>query len=211
MDESPGRHEPVRDGILMTGRRSGNTLEPLDLGPCPHRSASAPAFTMVLDDPFDRAALEAVLAESSDPGNPDLESIHQLVRDTERIAVVGLSRDPSKAARRIPSYLAAKGAEIIPVNPYADRILGRPARAHLDEVDLPVDMVLVFRPSRDAGAVIRSAMVRPEKPCIWLQEGIRDDEAAGEARALGIPVVQDLCIYKVHRAFGDTLRRSGTS
>ena len=97
---------------------------------------------------------------------------------------------------------------MIPVNPFAERILGQRARRHLDDVEESVDMVLVFRPSEQAGAVIRDAMKRPEQPYIWLQEGIRDDEAAREARAAGRIVVQDLCIYKVHRAFGDTLRRA---
>ncbi len=158
---------------------------------------------------FDRAALEAVISASSDPDNPDLDTVHRIVRDTLRIAVVGISRDPSKPARRIPSYLAAKGAEIIPVNPSADRILGKTARKTLADVDEAVDMVLVFRPSDEAGAVVRAAMTRPERPYIWLQEGIRNDEAAREARERGLTVVQDLCIYKVHRAFGDTLRRAG--
>lgn len=160
------------------------------------------------DEPLDRAALEAVLASSSDPDNPDLDTIHRVVRDTLRIAVVGISRDPTKPARRIPSYLAAKGAEIVPVNPHAERILGRPAHGSLREVTDPVDMVLVFRPSEQAGAVIRAAMERPERPYIWLQEGIRADADAAAARANGWIVVQDLCIYEVHRAFGDTLRRA---
>lgn len=159
-------------------------------------------------DEYDRAALEAVLEESSDPHNPGADEIHDLVRRTLTIAVVGLSRDPSKPARRIPSYLAAKGAEIIPVNPQADRILGKPARKSLQEVTEPVDMVLVFRPSEQAGKVVRAAAARPDRPIIWLQEGIRNDEAAAEARSQGLSVVQDLCIYKVHRALGDTLRRA---
>ena len=166
-----------------------------------------PVVIMDTDEPLDRAALEAVLASSSDPDNPDLDTIHRIVRDTLRIAVVGISRDPSKPARRIPSYLAAKGAEIIPVNPFADRILGRTAHDTLDQVADPVDMVLVFRPSEQAGAIVRAAMEREERPYIWLQEGIRADREAAEARAAGRIVVQDLCIYKVHRAFGDTFRR----
>ena len=103
------------------------------------------------------------IGASSDVDNPGPDEIYRIVRDTLRIAVVGLSRDPSKPARRIPSYLAAKGAEVIPVNPFADRILGRVAHASLDDVEEPVDMVLVFRPSDDAGDVIRAAMSRPEK------------------------------------------------
>jgi len=79
----------------------------------------------------------------------------------------------------------------------------------LDDVEEEVDMVMIFRPSAEAGEIVRQAIGRPEKPVIWLQEGIRDDEAAAEARAQGVTVVQDLCMYKVHRALGDSLRRSG--
>lgn len=159
-------------------------------------------------DNYDRAALEAVLEESSDPDNPGPEEIHDLVRRTITIAVVGISRDATKPARRIPSYLAAKGGEIIPVNPHAGRILGKPVRHTLAEVTEPVDLVLVFRPSPDAGEVVRVAAARPERPVIWLQEGIRADEEAARARAAGITVVQDLCLYEVHRALGDTRRRA---
>lgn len=163
---------------------------------------------MQTEPTFDRPALEAVLQTSSDGQNPGADEIHDIVRRTARIVVVGLSRDPRKAARRVPSYLAAKGAEIFPVNPNADRIFGRPAVDHISEVDEPVDMVLVFRPSDEAGEVIRDAAIRKERPVLWLQEGIRNDEAAAEARAAGLTVVQDLCLYKVHRALGDTLRRA---
>ncbi len=163
---------------------------------------------MKISQPYDRTALERTLDASSDPGNPGADEIHEWVRETFRIAVVGMSRDPGKAARMVPSYLATKGAEIFPVNPHADRILGKQALASLDEVTEPVDMVLVFRPSEEAGGLIREAVARPENPVVWLQEGIRDDEAAHEARAAGHRVVQDLCMYKVHRALGDTLRRA---
>ena len=117
-----------------------------------------------------------------------------------RIAVVGVSRDPLKAARRVPSYLAAKGYEVLPVNPFADRILGKPAHAKLADVSEAVDMVLIFRPSEDAGPLITEAAQRQERPVIWLQEGIRADAEAMAAREAGLVVVQDLCSYKVHRA-----------
>ncbi len=144
--------------------------------------------------------LRHLLRESSDRSNPSPERVRRLFESVHRIAVVGLSRDPRKAARRVPSYLAAKGFEIIPVNPFADRILGREAFASLDDLEEPVDLVLVFRPSSGAAAVVEAAARRPERPAIWLQEGIRADGAAAAARAQGINVVQDLCAYKVHRA-----------
>lgn len=143
--------------------------------------------------------LSRALEQSSDPLNPGPSEMRRILEETSTIAVVGLSRDPTKAARRVPSYLAAKGYEVIPVNPNADRIFGKPARADLDEVHESVDMVLVFRPSEEAGDVLRQASLRPEQPVVWLQEGIRNDSAAEEARERGVTVVQDLCIYKVHR------------
>lgn len=145
-------------------------------------------------------ALDVLLQESSDPDNPDAAELLDIVRSVRTIAVVGMSRDPAKAARRVPSYLAAKGYDILPVNPFAARILGRQAKRALAEVTEPVDMVVVFRPSGEAGTHLAEAASRPERPVIWLQQGIRADEEAVEARARGIRVVQDMCTYQVHRA-----------
>ena len=148
---------------------------------------------------MDLLPLNRVLSESSDPENPSAETLRKLFAATAVIAVVGISRDPAKAARRVPSYLAAKGYEVIPVNPQADRILGKAARATLADVTEHVDLVLIFRPSADAGAIVAEAAARKERPAIWLQEGIRADAEVAAARADGLTVVQDLCSYKVHR------------
>lgn len=151
--------------------------------------------------------LRTVIARSGDPDNPPAEVIADIIESVGLVAVVGLSRDPGKPARRVPSYMSTKGYEIIPVNPFADRILGKRARASLSDVTEPVDMVLVFRPSEDAGAVMRAAAQRKERPVIWLQEGIRNDEAAAAARAQGLKVVQDLCFYQAHRALAEDFAR----
>jgi predicted CoA-binding protein len=144
--------------------------------------------------------LQRLLRASSDQDNPSPETLVTLMRDVQHIAVVGLSRHLEKAARRVPSYLAAKGYDVIPVNPNADRLLGRQSYPTLEAVEEPVDLVLVFRPSGEAPAVIESAIARPEAPAIWLQTGVRADEAARAARLAGRTVVQDLCIFRVHRA-----------
>src|SRR5690606_25765974 len=74
----------------------------------------------------DKERLERVLRSSGDArGNPGPDEMRRIIRRTQRIAVIGMSRDPMKAARRVPSYLAAMGADILPVNPYAGRMLGR--------------------------------------------------------------------------------------
>jgi hypothetical protein len=141
-----------------------------------------------------------LLEASSDLANPSPEVLRDLFERMRKIAVVGLSRDPLKAARRVPSYLAARGYEVLPVNPRADRLLGRDAYATLGDIETPVDLVLIFRPTGRAGPFVTEAARRPERPAIWLQEGIHADEEVTAARAEGLVVVQDLCAYKVHRA-----------
>jgi uncharacterized protein len=134
--------------------------------------------------------LQNMLDESQDRDNPGPEALRTIMESVRTVAVVGISRNPEKAARRIPAYLAAKGYDVIPVNPFVDEVLGKKVRPSLADVTEPVDMVLVFRPSQEAATVVEAAMQRPEKPVIWLQEGIQADEA----------VVQDLCVYKAHKA-----------
>ena len=158
----------------------------------------------------DSSRLLALLEESSDPNNPGPDELLKVMLGTTNIAVVGISRDPAKPARRVPSYLAAHGFNIVPVNPNASRILGRTSHARLQDVKEPVDMALLFRPSDQVGPFLQVAAARPEGPVVWLQEGIRSDPEVNEARAAGRVVVQDLCIYRVHRAAGlaDTVHRA---
>lgn len=159
------------------------------------------AFDLLKPDPMTSlTALEALLQHSSDRDNPGAAELLDIMRSVRTIAVVGLSRDPAKVARRVPSYLAAKGYDILPVNPHATRIFGKPARKTLADATEPVDMVVVFRPSEEAGGHLAAAAARPERPVVWLQQDIRADEEAAEARARGIRVVQDMCTYQVHRA-----------
>ena len=146
------------------------------------------------------ALIEHELRGSSDPNNPGPEELLALFERVRHIAVIGLSRSPAKAARRVPSYLAAKGYDMIPVNPNAERILGREAHDTLSDVEEPVDLVIIFRPSDQAGPFVEEAAARPERPAIWLQTGIRADAEVEAARAAGTLVVQDMCAFRVHRA-----------
>ena len=147
--------------------------------------------------------IKRLLSASSDPDNPPADTVAQLLTDVQHIAVVGLSRDLEKPARRIPSYLAAKGYDVIPVNPSAERLLGRRSHSKLRDVPSPVDLVLIFRPGPEADGVVAAAAERADQPSIWLQTGIRSPEAVARARALGRTVIQDLCVFRVHRALLD--------
>lgn len=143
--------------------------------------------------------LERLLDASSDPENPPAQRLVELLTDTQTIAVVGLSRNLEKPARRVPSYLAAKGYDVIPVNPSAERLLGRRSYPTLSEVDATIDLVLIFRPSDEAGPFVEEAVRRDEEPAIWLQTGVRSEREVLDARIRGRTVVQDLCIFRVHR------------
>lgn len=144
--------------------------------------------------------LQHLLDESGDRGNPGPEELKSIFGSVKRIAVVGISRNPEKPARRVPAYLASKGYDIVPVNPFVDEIFGKLALDSLSDVEEPVDMVVIFRPSEEAGEIAESAMKREERPVIWLQKGIRDDRMAAIARGMGLMVVQDLCTYEIHKA-----------
>ena len=144
--------------------------------------------------------LQNYLDESGDRDNPGPDELRELMASVQSIAVVGISRNPEKPARRVPAYLASKGYDIIPVNPFVDEIFGKEAMDSLTEVTEPVDMVLIFRPSEEAAEVAEAAMGREERPAIWLQKGIRADEIVADARGQGLTVVQDLCTYEIHKA-----------
>ncbi|WP_338739442.1 CoA-binding protein [Haloplanus salilacus] len=126
--------------------------------------------------------------------------------DAETIAVVGCSTTPGKAAHDVPAYLDRHGYEIVPINPNHDEVLGRQAYDSLAEVPVEVDLVDVFRPSEEVSditdAVVERATTRGDVWGIWLQLGIRDDDAAARARDAGLIVVQDRCLKVAHGEFG---------
>ena len=122
--------------------------------------------------------------------------------DRDPIAVVGCSSTPGKAAHEIPNYLQRHGYRIVPVNPTADEILGETAYDSLEEVPDEIGLVDVFRPSEEVSGIVDQVLDRHESRgdagAIWLQLGIRDDDAAARAEAAGIEIVQDRCIKVEH-------------
>jgi predicted CoA-binding protein len=117
--------------------------------------------------------------------------------------VVGASRDPEKAAHEVPSQMLRHGWRIIPVNPYADELMGQRSYPLLAEIPEPVDLVNVFRPSDDAAGVVRQA-VDIGAHAVWLQQGIISAEARQIAEEAGIDYVEDCCIAVVRAASGLT-------
>lgn len=131
------------------------------------------------------------------PEETDAELVEIL--DLDRVAVVGCSTTPGKDAHEIPKYLHEHGYEVIPVNPHADEIFGREAADSLQDVEEKIDVVNVFRPSDEVAGIVDEATDRDDVSVVWLQLGIRDDEAADRAREAGLAVVQDRCMKVEHR------------
>jgi predicted CoA-binding protein len=122
-----------------------------------------------------------------------MQTTERILRDFKTIAVVGLSRDPSKAAHSVPRAMQAAGFRVLPVNPIADELLGERVYRKLADIPEPVELVLVFRPSEEAVAVAREAVAIKAK-ALWLQLGIESDEARRIAHAAGMLYVEDRCI-----------------
>ena len=124
--------------------------------------------------------------------------IRDLLRATRRVAVLGIKTEAQsdQAAFYVPKYLAGAGVEVVPVPVYypeVKEILGRPVYRRLADVPGPIDLVDVFRKPSDVPGHLED--IRAKRPrAVWLQLGIRNDEAAEALAREGILVVQDRCL-----------------
>ena len=120
------------------------------------------------------------------------------------IAVVGMSRDPAKPAHLVPKYMMERGYNIIPVNPIASEILGRRTYSYVSDIKSQIDIIDVFRPSKDVYPVVEDSIKKLGITVIWLQEGIHNVEAEKIALDNKIDVVFNRCIMAEHmRLFND--------
>lgn len=129
------------------------------------------------------------------------EELRKIYQDTKTIAVVGASANPEKDAHEIPRYLQSQGYRIIPVNPRGGEILGEQAVASLEEVNEPVDVVDVFRPSEEAAEVARAAVALKPK-VLWYQLDTETEEGIRIGEEAGITVVHGRCMGATHRQLG---------
>ncbi|MFD4195813.1 MULTISPECIES: CoA-binding protein [Amycolatopsis] len=120
----------------------------------------------------------------------------EVLKAANTIAVVGLSRDPAKAAHSVPAAMQAAGFRVIPVHPSADELLGEKVYRSLADIPEPVDIVDVFRPAREAPQVAEQAVAIGAKT-LWLQQGIVSAEARRIAESGGLNYVEDRCIAVV--------------
>src|SRR6266581_5226097 len=122
--------------------------------------------------------------------------IRGILNTVKTIAMVGISPKDNRPSYFAFKYLQERGYRMIPVNPgqAGKDILGQKVYAKLSEIPEPVDMVDIFRAAQFASAVVDEALAMTPRPqVIWMQLGVRNDEAAARAEAAGIKVVMNRC------------------
>ncbi len=127
--------------------------------------------------------------------NPSQNAICQMLRGIHTIAVVGLSPNPERPSFGVARALQGHGFRIVPVRPLVQEVLGESAYANLESIPFKVDMVDVFRASEYVPAIVESCIALGIQH-LWLQDGVIHEEAAQRARAAGITIVMNRCVWR---------------
>lgn len=152
-------------------------------------------------------------SEARDRSLSQSDPVLEILARHKIIAVVGLSRDPSKDSYRVAEYLKSNGYRIIPVNPHVDEILGEKCYASLrtmpENLQRTVEVVDIFRLSQDVPPIVKEAIELKAKYgrpyAVWMQSGIENAEAAQLAREAGMQVVMNTCMMIEHRARAEVI------
>ena len=123
------------------------------------------------------------------------------------VAIVGVSRNPSKDSYRVAEYLKKQGFFVVPVNPFAEEVLGE--KSYRSLFDIPagvqktIEIVDVFRPAEDVPLIVEQAIqlkkLHGVPYVVWMQLGIINEQAAKKARKAGLTVVMDKCMMREHQ------------
>jgi predicted CoA-binding protein len=136
----------------------------------------------------------------------DIEQLITKILNSKTVAVVGLSKDPSRPSHDVATYLKSRGYRIVPVNPTVDEVLGEKSYRSLlelpEQLKREVDVVDVFRRAEDVPPIVDQAIQlhkslgRPT--AVWMQLGIVNEAAAQRAIESGLDVVMDRCMKIEH-------------
>jgi predicted CoA-binding protein len=149
-----------------------------------------------------RSHAGAAAAAPPDAMADDIPSLRRILRSSRTIAIVGLSADWFRPSYFAGKYVQEHGYRIIPVNPRYAEILGERCHATLTTIDVPVDIVDVFRRTEDVLPIAEQAIAIGAK-CLWQQIGVKNEQAAALAAGAGLDVVMDRCVKIEHaRLFG---------
>ena len=122
------------------------------------------------------------------------DKIEAILSRYKTIAMIGVSKDSSKASTIVMKYMQEYGYKVIPVNPSAkgEKILGEEVFEKLEDIKTPIDIVDVFRPSAEAFGYAK-ATIKIGAKVLWLQLGIRSAEAKEMLEAKNIEYIENRC------------------
>ena len=132
--------------------------------------------------------------------NSNLDEQKKYFETCKTIAVLGCSPDDTKASNHVAAYLRDEGYTMIPVYPKHDEILGQKVFRSLAQIDVPVDMVVVFRKPAALDAIADAVIARGDVKVYWTQLGLINNNAADKVKEAGISVVQNYCAMVQHKA-----------
>ena len=132
--------------------------------------------------------------------NSNQEEMKAYFQLSKTIAVLGCSPKADKASHRVAKYLLEAGYTMIPVYPKEDEILGQKVYRSLAEIDVPVDMVVVFRKPAALDAIADAVIARGDVKVYWTQLELINNDAADKVKEAGIAVVQNYCAMVEHKA-----------
>jgi len=136
----------------------------------------------------------------------DSSQMIEQILQMHTIAVVGLSKDPSKPSHDVASYLKSHGYRIVPINPSVAEVLGETCYPSLlslpDSLKREIDVVDIFRRSEDVPPIVEQAIELHQSSghpkAVWMQLGIVNESSARQARDAGLLVVMDRCMKIEH-------------
>ena len=132
--------------------------------------------------------------------NSNAEEMKKYFEEAKTIAVIGASPDSSKASNHVAEYLRDVGYNMIPVYPKHDEILGQKVYRSLAEIEVPVDMVVIFRKPAALDAIADAVIARGDVKTYWTQLELINNDAAQRVKDAGINVVQNYCAMVEHRS-----------
>ena len=132
--------------------------------------------------------------------NPSEQTLRQILGQTRNIAVLGASDRPQRPVDRVGRYLIAAGFTVLPVHPARQNVWGLKTYKSLAEIELPIDLVDLFRAPQHCPEHAREVLALSPRPRVfWMQSGITSPEAQGLLSASGVICVEDLCLMVEHR------------
>lgn len=140
--------------------------------------------------------------------DPRARDLLEIIRSARSVALVGVSANPIRSSNFVAAYLVRTGLRVYPVNPAYDQVLGLPCHPTLRDLPEVPDIVDVFRAPEAIPGVVEEAIEVGAK-VVWLQLGLRHDEAAAKAADAGLAVVQDRCLKIEHARWNGSLHLAG--